>query len=65
MIQTVKPMTGKAAVLGAALLLVALSASATQPLGVRLMDLNEGSELKALFNSERGKVRVVVILSPT
>ena len=46
-------------------MLIAISAWATQPLGVRLMDLNESSELKTIFNSEKGKVRVITILSPT
>jgi hypothetical protein len=60
-----KAVATKSVVLSAMLLLVALSAGATQPLGVRLMDINDSSELKAIFSSEAGKVRAVVILSPT
>lgn len=36
-----------------------------QPMGVRLMDINDSGELKTLFNAEKGKVRLVAILSPT
>ncbi len=43
------------------LLITSLPARAQE----RLMDVNDSNQLKTLFNSEKGKVRLVVILSPT
>ena len=47
------------------LLLFFASLPAWAQMGARLMDMNDSGEMKSLFNNEKGKVRLIAILSPT